>query len=114
MVLENCPVRHKAFGAGVVVACEGKYLQVRFGNAIRNFVYPDVFEKYMTLEDGTVSEQIQADITAARDLRARILAQKNEENQRAMTHGIVIPGKENAVGTEDEEEKSHTSDAEEI
>ena len=42
-----------------------------------------------------------------------IIAAKKEENYRAMTRGIVIPGKENALEEEDEEGRKN-SETEEI
>ena len=43
MELIGCEVEHKAFGNGVVVGADGKYLTVRFGTAEKKFVYPDAF-----------------------------------------------------------------------
>ena len=105
MVFENLQVRHKTFGLGTVVSKDGKYIKVKFDNVEKNFVYPDSFEKFLTLADGTVSDEILADLAAANEHKAKILAEKQEENLRAMTHGIVIPGKEG--GSENEEEESY-------
>ena len=105
MILENLQVRHKTFGLGTVVATDGKYIKVKFDNAEKNFVYPDSFEKFLTLADGTLTDEILADLAAANAQKAKILAAKHEENVRAMTHGIVIPGKE--TGTDNEEEDSY-------
>ena len=105
MVLENLQVRHKTFGLGTVVATDGKYIKVKFDNAEKNFVYPDSFEKFLTLADGTLTDEILADLAATNAQKAKILAAKHEENVRAMTHGIVIPGKE--MGTENEEEDNY-------
>ena len=105
MILENLQVRHKIFGLGTVVATDGKYIKVKFDNAEKNFVYPDSFEKFLTLADGTLTDEILADLAAANAQKAKILAAKHEENVRAMTHGIVIPGKD--TGTDNEEEDSY-------
>ena len=56
MVLENLQVKHKSFGDGVVTAINGKYFTVNFSAGNKIFVYPDIFEKFLTLSDGTVSE----------------------------------------------------------
>ena len=95
MLLENLEVLHKSFGKGTVVATNGNYFTVKFESAQKTFVYPDIFEKFLTLVDGTVSEEINADLAASKAQKQRELDKKNEENQRAMTRGIVIPGKEN-------------------
>ncbi len=111
MVLENLSVRHKIFGVGTVVATQGKYMTVRFDAGDKSFVYPDSFEKFLTLEDGTVSDDILADLEVSRAAKQLIIDKKNQENLRSMTHGIVIPGKEITDGDqEDHEEKDNTEE----
>ena len=110
MIFENLQVRHKTFGVGTVVANDGKYIKVKFENAEKNFVYPDSFEKFLTLADGSITDEILADLAASNDKKAKILAAKHEENVRAMTHGIVIPGNEG--NTENEEEDSYKNNNE--
>lgn len=87
-------------------------MTVRFGCGDKSFVYPDSFGKFLTLGDGTVSDEILADLQASRDAKQKIINKKNEENLRSMTHGIVIPGKEMIDG--EEEDKEDKSSAEEI
>ena len=62
MVLENLHVKHKAFGLGTVVSTKGQYFTVKFDSAEKIFVYPDIFEKFLTLEDGSVSDEIKNDL----------------------------------------------------
>ncbi len=103
MVFENLQVKHKTFGLGTVVFFDGKYIKVKFESAEKSFVYPDAFEKFLTLSDGTVSDEILADLATTNARKEKILAAKREENMRSMTHGIVIPGKEGALESEEEE-----------
>lgn len=105
MISLNTDVCHKSFGKGTVVSQQGKYITVKFENVQKTFVYPDSFENFLTLSDGTVSEAIKADINAVKLAKQAILDKKHEENLRAMTKGIVIPGKEGAIGEQDEEEQ---------
>lgn len=104
MLLENLEVLHKSFGKGTVASINGKYFTVKFDSVQKTFVYPDIFEKFLTLADGSVSDEIIADLNAVKALKQIELDKKNEENLRAMTHGIVIPGKENVSVEGDEEE----------
>jgi hypothetical protein len=114
MLTINMEVLHKAFGKGTVVSMNGKYFTVQFGAAQKTFVYPDAFEKFLTLADGSTSEVIDTDLQAAKEQKQKELDKKNEENRRAMTHGIVIPGKENVNAEgEDEEGRFKNSDNEE-
>ena len=112
MVFENLQVRHKTFGLGTIVAKDGKYIKVKFDSTEKNFVYPDAFEKFLTLADGSVSDEILADLEVANAHKAKILAAKHEENVRSMTHGIVIPGKEGISESEEEENYKNSSDSE--
>lgn len=114
MVLDNLQVMHKSFGAGTVVATEGKYMTVRFATAEKKFVYPDSFEKYLTLADGTVTEEIQRDLARINQAKQAIIDMKNAENAHAMAHGIVIPGKEIVNESEEEERGLKSSESEEI
>lgn len=114
MLLINLEVLHKSFGKGTVISVNGKYFTVKFESVQKTFVYPDIFEKFLTLADGSVSEEIKADLDASKAQKQRELDKKNEENRRAMTRGIVIPGKENVnVDGEDEDGNSKNTDNEE-
>ena len=102
MVFDNLKIKHKTFGEGTVTSMDGRYLTASFGSFEKKFVYPDAFENFITLADGTVSDEILEDITKAKMAKQKILDHKNEENRRAMNFGIVIPGKE--IGTVEIEE----------
>ena len=104
MIFENLEVVHGVFGKGVVLEKNGKYITVKFESCQKTFVYPDAFERFLTLADGTVSDEIKSDIEQANEEKQQIINKKNEENVRSMTHGIVIPGKENTQTDSDDEE----------
>ena len=113
MNFENLEVKHKAFGPGVIISNQGKYITVKFDSVTKVFVYPDIFEKFLTLADGSVSDEILADLALVKKAKQDILDKKHEENVRAMTKGIVIPGKDiNLMEVEDEEghQKSEMDD----
>ena len=114
MELVNLKVNHKSFGGGTVVVMNGKYMTVKFASAEKIFVYPDAFESFLTLEDGSVSDEIKADLVIAKQKKQEIIDKKNAENMRAMTHGIVIPGKENSLDGDDSEARFKNNESEEI
>ncbi len=114
MNLENLEVKHKAFGPGVVVSAEGKYITVKFASVNKVFVYPDIFEKFLTLVDGSVSDEILADLSRSREVKKQILDKKKEENYLAMTKGIVIPGKEIVLDEIEDEDSREKNETEEI
>ncbi len=110
MVLDNLAVRHKVFGVGVVIATQGKYMTVKFDGAEKSFVYPDSFEKFLTLEDGTISDEIAEDLACALAKKQEIIDKKNQENLRSMMHGIVIPGKETMDNDEEHDGEGDTEE----
>ena len=114
MVSVNLAVNHKSFGKGVIVSLSGKYITVKFASAQKIFVYPDAFESFLTLEDGTVPAEIQTDIAAAKAAKQAIIDKKREENVRAMTKGIVIPGKDGVMTDPDDENRNQHNETEEI
>ena len=104
MQLENLAVKHKVFGNGVILAQSEKYITVRFATADKIFVYPDAFEKFLTMEDGVIPSEILEDIAVSRAAKDKILKEKRDENVRSMIKGIVIPGKEIVPENKDEEQ----------
>ena len=114
MIFLNLEVKHKSFGNGVVVSQNGKYMTVKFDTVQKIFVYPDAFESFLTLADGTVSEEIMLDIQATRNAKQAIIQRKNEENIRAMQKGIVIPGKDGVIAMNDENQEYKAIETDEI
>ncbi len=116
MNFDNLKVVHKAFGEGVVVKKDGKYITVKFNSGVEKiFVYPDIFEKFLAPADDALLEIINGDLAASKNEKQKIIDKKNAENERAMTHGIVIPGKEIVVPDSDEEDPRFKSgDPEEV
>ena len=114
MVFENLEVLHKSFGRGTIVAKNGQYITVKFDAVQKVFVYPDIFEKFLTFPDGTVSDEIKEDIRVSNEAKQKVLNTKVEENLRAMTRGIVIPGKENLNPELDDEDSRKNTENDEI
>ena len=115
MNFENLEVIHKAFGDGVVAKREGKYITVVFPSCEKVFVYPDIFEKFLAPKNEAFLAQIKLDLEASKSEKQKIIDKKNAENLRAMTHGIVIPGKETTSPEGEEEEmRFKNTESEEI
>ena len=105
MQLENLAVKHKVFGDGVILCHKEKYITVRFTNAEKVFVYPDAFEKFLSLADGSVPDELVEDMAVSRASKEKILQEKHDENVRSMIKGIVIPGKEIVPENKDDEQQ---------
>lgn len=114
MVFQNIKVTHKTFGEGVVTNHEGNYINVSFGGAVKRFVYPDAFDRFLTVEDESIGAAIKLDIDASKRAKQVIIDKKKEENYRAMTRGIVIPGKETNGDTDAEEDEFRNKESEEF
>ncbi len=112
MVLDNLAVRHKKFGVGVVMKVDGKYITVQFEGADKVFVYPDAFEKFLTLADGTICPEILSDIQMEKNRKMQIENAKAQENLRSMQLGIVIPGKE--IVPDEKGEDGYQAETEEV
>ena len=74
---------------------------IKAGNTViwANDIDKDAVSSY---KENIGTHIICEDIKNAKTAKQVILDKKNEENRRAMTHGIVIPGKE--IGVVDVEE----------
>ena len=114
MVSQNTKVTHKTFGEGIVTTREGNYINVSFGGVIKKFVYPDAFDKFLTVDDESILSAIKVDIDASKRAKQIIIDKKNEENYRAMTRGIVIPGKEANSESENEEDEFRSKENDEF
>ncbi len=110
MVCVNAAVVHKVFGHGTVTATDGKYITVRFHDIEKKFVYPDVFDGFMTLEGDTPDGDIARDIEESKKYKQSIMDKKKEENEFAKKRGIVVPGK--IITAEEEEDESSFKDFE--
>ena len=113
MVFDNLQVKHKTFGDGTVVSYTGQYMTVKFASVQKVFVYPDAFERFLTLADGSVSDEIARDIEKSKFAKQQIIDKKNAENIHSMLKGIVIPGKDN-LNPEGDEEEGRGSEQEEL
>ena len=58
MDLINKQVLHKTFGKGSIVDCSDSYVVVQFKSGKKEFVYPDAFERYLTLVDKKASNSV--------------------------------------------------------
>ena len=110
MQLENLAVKHKVFGDGVILSKSDKYITVHFATADKIFVYPDAFEKFLTVASGELPDEIRADLDVSRATKDKILKEKREENVRSMMKGIVIPGKEIVPESKDDDQHDETEE----
>lgn len=58
MNLVNKQVEHKSFGKGRIIKHSDSYIEVQFSLGNKKFVFPDVFNKYLMLNDKRASDII--------------------------------------------------------
>lgn len=80
MDLISKQVLHKIFGKGSIIDCNDSYVEVQFKSGIKEFVYPDAFEKYLTLVDKKAADSVDK-ILEKLELERAIEEQKIEEQK---------------------------------
>lgn len=79
--LVNEEITHNVFGEGNIVEQEDSIITVAFEDDTRRFVYPDVFEQFITLNDPSAAESLEKIITK-KEKKAAVLEEKREEQRR--------------------------------
>ena len=82
MNLINLKVKHKVFGEGIIIANENSYLTVRFKDCERKFVYPQVFDGYLTIENSNANEGINNEIKAIKKVEKEEKQEKDRQNEQ--------------------------------
>lgn len=103
--LLNLKVKHSVFGVGIITEVSNNYLTVKFTSKESKFVYPDAFEKFITVDDESVQAEIIEEIknkklAAEAQLQAAEEAHKAEEKLCAAQRKN-IPIKRNKRNIED-------------
>jgi len=62
MNLRGVSVYHNVFGEGIIKQCDENYLVVSFSQGDKKFVYPDVFENFISVNDTKIAEFIHLEI----------------------------------------------------
>lgn len=74
MNLIGIEVIHKSFGNGSVVEQSDEYITIKFLIGIKKFLYPDVFENFMTITNLQIQEKLNAEIE---EKKRKIAEEKN-------------------------------------
>jgi len=78
-------VEHVSYGQGEIVNHEGPRIEVRFTDEAetRKFMYPDAFEKFLTMQDEKCRAQVETDVQAMHEGRR----EEREETERKYQEG---------------------------
>lgn len=80
MNLINEEVTHKVFGEGNIVDHDESIITIDFNEGIKKFVYPDAFEKFITLNDESIANSLKK-IFLKKQLEKEALEKKREEER---------------------------------
>ena len=81
MQLLGQPVRHNAFGTGVITGLSGNIITIDFAQGEKRFQYPDAFSRFLTLKDAGKQNEIRAGYE--RRLRGNVRKDKRNWNGRS-------------------------------
>jgi len=79
--LINEEVTHKVFGEGNIVDHDESVITIDFNEDIKKFVYPDVFGKFITLNDRNVAEALKK-VLLKREMEEALKRKREEEKER--------------------------------
>ncbi|WP_172373761.1 malate synthase [Sporosarcina jiandibaonis] len=80
MNLINEAITHKVFGEGNIVNHEESIITIDFNDDIKKFVYPDAFEKFITLNDQSTAKSLEK-LFLKREMEEEALEKKREEEK---------------------------------
>lgn len=93
MDLIGQPIRHIAFGPGVVTNLAENIMTVCFQDSEKKFLYPDAFDRFLVVEDLKVrrwiEKQLQEQKTAAHRAKLKKLAEQ-ERNSKLLNFKVTL------------------------
>lgn len=105
MRLVGQPVKHKAFGQGMVTDFSGTIVTISFSQGDKKFIYPDAFISFLTLKDQSIQREINDTWnrhSQERNAQKQILQEEQERSQRIRTMRIT-PNSQAAFHIDDTE-----------
>lgn len=90
-------VEHKAFGTGKIEEFNDTYIVVKFENgALKDFVFPDVFDSYLKLNNSTLAEQVEEKLIVYRKKQAEKELREQEQKKEAYRLSLLREEVENS------------------
>lgn len=95
MDLANKQVKHQTFGVGNVAECSDVYIKVDFPSGNKEFIFPDAFEKYLTLTNEKAAKMVRTKLqkrAAEKTKYRKIILSQRAEKLRAIKYE-KLPGR---------------------
>ncbi len=97
MQLIGQEVEHTSYGQGEIIQQEEQRIEVRFANGDepKKFLYPDAFEKFLSMNDLTCRKQVEADIEQMHEDRReeKEAVERRYQEERAALEAAKKPKK---------------------
>ena len=98
MQLTGQAVKHAVFGKGVVTGQEGNVVTVTFSQGEKRFLYPDAFQKFLTLIDENASEKVDELLQEQKEQQdAELQAMLVEQERQQKIHNFKVSVNSQAV-----------------
>lgn len=88
--LSSVSIMHKSFGAGKVVDYTDTYIKIEFPIGIKQFKYPEAFEKFLQCEDENIQKAILEKLALKKEQEAELNRKKREEQARIIRDHTVV------------------------
>ena len=90
--LSGVNIKHKSFGVGKVIEQTDTYLKIEFSVGIKQFQFPEAFEKFLQCEDSNTQNIVIEALEVKKEKEAELKKQKEEEQARLIkTQTLVKP-----------------------
>ncbi|MHC0035689.1 malate synthase [Pseudoneobacillus sp. C159] len=89
MNLINKKVTHKRFGMGSIVKHNDSSIEIHFASENKKFVFPDVFEKHLTLHDKSAANSL-GEIIQKREMERKEEEWKKEEEKKLQQKNLEL------------------------
>ncbi|MHA6260993.1 malate synthase [Sporosarcina sp. CAU 1771] len=90
MNLVNEEITHKVFGEGNIVEHEDSIITIHFDEGIKKFVYPDAFEKFITLNNQTAAKSLKKYFLKRKEKEEILEKQREEERQNRILEQLRV------------------------
>ena len=82
--LKNEQIKHKSWGLGDVVEQTDTYIKIEFSVGIKQFQYPEAFEKFLKCSDTQLQEKILSDLADKKQQESEKKIKLQEERRKTV------------------------------
>ncbi len=108
MDLTNELVEHPFFGTGRVIVQDNQRINIQFSGetAIKRFIYPDAFERFLSMNNPAAAQTVLADLTAKKE-RIEEQQRKEEEAEQEARENFALATSKIKLSLKTKQPKAH-------